>query len=131
MLTGNRGTGLPLLDCVADMQVIYRIDSNNDGTIDVATDNLATLTDTNSNGIIDAQQIRDQVKEVRVYILAHEGQRDVNYDATTTYPGNQITIPPRPLTPVLAWKYFRFCCYWYYQLAKLQVEGIYNSCETK
>jgi len=97
--TGNRGAGLPLLDCVADMQVIYRIDSNNNGTIDFATDNLATLTDTNSNGIIDAQEIREQIKEVRVYILAHEGQRDVNYDATTTYPGNQITIPPTASDP--------------------------------
>jgi prepilin-type N-terminal cleavage/methylation domain-containing protein len=69
----------PLLDCVADMQVIYRIDTNNDGTIDNTTDDISALT---------AQQIRDQVKEVRVYILAHEGQYDRNY----TYPNSTITV---------------------------------------
>lgn len=66
---------LPLLDCVADMQAVYRRDTNGDGTIDNTTDDISTLT---------AQQIRDQVKEVRVYILAHEGQKDPNYSHTTT-----------------------------------------------
>ena len=89
----NQGDGgltnfLPLLDCAADMQVIYRIDTNNDGTIDSNTDNIATLTDTNGNGVIDAQEIREQIKEVRVYILAHEGQYDRNY----TYPNASITV---------------------------------------
>jgi len=64
---------LPLLDCVADMQVVYRRDTNGDGIIDNTTDDISVLT---------AQQIRDQVKDVRVYILAHEGQRDVNYTQT-------------------------------------------------
>jgi len=78
------GTGdfMPLLDCVADIQVIF-------GTNTVGyTNNLSTLTETNGNGIIDAQEIREQVTEVRVYILAHEGQRDPNY----TYPNNSITV---------------------------------------
>jgi type II secretory pathway pseudopilin PulG len=75
------GTGdlLPLLDCVADMQVIYRRDTDGDGSIDNAIDDISVLT---------AQQIREQVKEVRVYILAHEGQRDTNY----AYPNNSITV---------------------------------------
>lgn len=75
---------LPLLDCVADIQVVFRRDTG------VYTDNLSTLTDTNGNGTIDAQEIREQIREVRVYILAHEGQRDTTY----TYPFNSITIPP-------------------------------------
>ena len=57
----------PLIDCVADMQVIYRLDTNNDGTIDSTVNDISGLT---------AQQIRDRVKEVRVYILSHEGQKD-------------------------------------------------------
>jgi hypothetical protein len=69
-------TQYPLLDCVADMQVIYRLDTN-------AEDDISALT---------AQQIRDQVKEVRVYILAHEGQRDVNY----TYTTNPVPLPAAP-----------------------------------
>ena len=56
----------PLIDCVADMQVIYRLDTNNDGTIDSTVNDISGLT---------AQQIRDRVKEVRVYILSHEGQK--------------------------------------------------------
>jgi hypothetical protein len=57
----------PLIDCVADMQVIYRLDTNNDGTIDSTVNDISGLT---------AQQIRDRVKEIRVYILSHEGQKD-------------------------------------------------------
>ncbi len=49
------------------MQVIYRLDTNNDGTIDSVVDTISGLT---------AQQIREQLREVRVYILSHEGQRD-------------------------------------------------------
>jgi len=79
----NHGGGpnniLPLLDCVGDMQVIYRMDTNADGTIDTTTDDITALT---------AQQIREQVKEVRVFVLAHEGQRDPNY----TYPTNPVTV---------------------------------------
>jgi len=57
----------PLVDCVADLQVIYRLDTNNDGTIDSTVNDISGLT---------AQQIRDRVKEIRVYILSHEGQKD-------------------------------------------------------
>jgi hypothetical protein len=64
---------LPLLDCVADMQVQYFRDTDGNGTVDDDGGNISTLT---------AAQIRDQVKEVRVYILAHEGQRDPNYTFT-------------------------------------------------
>jgi len=70
---------LPLLDCVADMQVIFRLDTDGDGSIDTTTNNIFFFT---------AQQIRQQVKEARVYILAHEGQKDVNY----TYPNSTVTV---------------------------------------
>ncbi|TAN40383.1 MAG: prepilin-type N-terminal cleavage/methylation domain-containing protein [Nitrospirae bacterium] len=67
-------TEMPIMDCVADMQVVFAIDN--------------TPTDTNINpdlfGAIPAgytaQNIRDQVKEVRVYIVSHEGQADANYN---------------------------------------------------
>ena len=63
---------LPLLDCAADIQVDFWLDTDGDGTINwPPSDNISALT---------AQQIREQVKEVRVYILAHEGQKDINYD---------------------------------------------------
>ncbi len=70
---------LPLLDCVADMQVVFGRDTG--GGAITYTDDLVGLG-------LTAQQIREQVREVRVYILAHEGQRDVNY----TYPTNPVTV---------------------------------------
>jgi prepilin-type N-terminal cleavage/methylation domain-containing protein len=61
---------LPLIDCVADMQVAYRLDITADGVIDTSTDTLIGL---------NAEQIREQVQEVRVYVLSHEGQVDRTY----------------------------------------------------
>jgi prepilin-type N-terminal cleavage/methylation domain-containing protein len=63
----------PILDCVADMQVVFRRDTNLDGTVDTISEDISGLT---------AQQIRETVKEVRVYILAQEGQRDPSYTHT-------------------------------------------------
>ncbi len=67
----------PLLDCVADMQVVSYEDR------DVPPDGEA---ETFSSGIAtgSAQTIRDQLKEVRVYMLAHEGQRDTSYTHSTS-----------------------------------------------
>ena len=77
--TGNRGTGMPLLDCVAYFQVVFRlVDPTNENNLIVA-DDLSGLT---------AQQLREQLAEVRVYILAHEGQKDMNY----TYPNSTLQI---------------------------------------
>ncbi len=65
-------TYLPLLDCVADFQVTFWLDTDGDGDIDwPPSDDISALTD---------RDIREQLKEVRVYIVAHEGQRDANYD---------------------------------------------------
>jgi prepilin-type N-terminal cleavage/methylation domain-containing protein len=75
----NNSVILPLLDCVADMRVIFRLDTDGDGAIDDTSDDISILT---------AQQIRQQVKEVRVYILAHEGQKDNSF----TY-GNPSPAP--------------------------------------
>ena len=80
-------TYLPLLDCVADMQVIYGLDMMRTGTLnpgvsgstDGYSDDLTALT---------AQNIREQVKQVRVYILAHEGQKDTTY----TYPSSTVIL---------------------------------------
>jgi prepilin-type N-terminal cleavage/methylation domain-containing protein len=66
-------TAMPIMDCVADMRVIFRRDTNGDGFADATTDNLAGLT---------AQQIRESIQEVRVDILAQEGQRDPSYTHT-------------------------------------------------
>jgi len=74
-------TELPLLDCVANMQVVYGMDNDENGSIDVYVSDISALT---------AQQIRNRVKEVQIYILAHEGQKDPNftYDKFIDAPDN-------------------------------------------
>ncbi|MFI5294083.1 MAG: PilW family protein [Thermodesulfovibrionales bacterium] len=61
---------MPLLDCVVDMQVVFGLDTNGDKVADFFGDIPVGYT---------AQQIRDQVIDVRVYIVAQEGQIDTTY----------------------------------------------------
>jgi prepilin-type N-terminal cleavage/methylation domain-containing protein len=71
----------PLLDCVADMQVVYSLDSNGDGSVDRHSDTpLAT-----------ADEVRAQVKEVRVYILAQEGAKSTGFN----FPDGSILVGER------------------------------------
>lgn len=66
----------PLLDCVADFQVVFGVDITTpspDGIVDCYTNDLS------NTGITDAENTRERVKELRVYILAHEGQMDRNF----------------------------------------------------
>ncbi len=71
----------PIVDCVADFQVVYYLDTNGDGGWDTIT-NASAL-----NGLT-AQQIREQVKSIRCYILTHEG----GVDRTYTYPNALINV---------------------------------------
>ena len=68
---------MPLLDCVADMQVIFRRDLDGDGVPENWTEDISASL---------APAIRTQVKEVRVFILAHEGQRDPDYQHPESSP---------------------------------------------
>ena len=79
--SGTTPTLLPLLDCVADMQVEYGLDTNADGVVD------NTYSDDISSGMT-AAVIRGQLMEVRVAILAQEGQRDDSYE----YPYNSVSV---------------------------------------
>lgn len=69
--TGNF-TELPLLDCVADMQVVFLVDADQNGVTDWPP------VDTLDN--MSAEDIRNQLREIRVYIVAQEGQKDPTYD---------------------------------------------------
>jgi type II secretory pathway pseudopilin PulG len=79
---GDTGENLiyPLLNCVGDMQVVLGLDSGSGITFqDPDSFAVAGLT---------ADQFRSQLKEVRIYILAHEGKKDMNY----TYPASSINV---------------------------------------
>jgi hypothetical protein len=72
-------TNYPLLDCVLDMQVVY-------GLGDVGTSEGVAFHD--DKPLTLAQDIRTQLREVRVYILAQDGGKDRSY----TYPNSTIYV---------------------------------------
>lgn len=74
-------TELPVLECVLDMQVVFTL-RNPPGS--------ATLTDVSDISMLSAQAIREQLKEIKVYILGHDGARDRNYN----YPNATIGVGP-------------------------------------
>lgn len=80
--TINHGNGVrspaPLLDCVADLQIVYGLDTSESGAINDYT--------TVAPGTAEAQ--RSQIKELRVYVLAQEGGRDITY----RYPSPTIDV---------------------------------------
>lgn len=87
---GTLDVPLPLLDCVASMQVQYMLDTDGDGTADATSTDISAL---------DAQQIRQQLRRVQVSILSHEGQRDPVYTHTSTnipVGGTLVDISPHP-----------------------------------
>lgn len=78
--SGTTPTLLPLLDCIADMQVVYGLDNNADGAVEAWSSDISVG--------MTAADIRTQLAEVRVHILAQEGQRDDSY----TTPSNTIFV---------------------------------------
>lgn len=73
---------MPLLDCVADMQVVYGLDNDGTGRVNqhfTAPANTSPVT---------AADIKNQLREIRVYILAQEGRKDLMY----SYPSPTIEV---------------------------------------
>lgn len=93
--TINHGDGklsyIPIVDCVADMQVIYGWDLKNGGV--AGTDGLIdTYSNADGSGVLgeatgsevttalgDAASIRANLKVVKVYLLVQNGRKDPNY----------------------------------------------------
>ena len=90
---GTRSGPLPLIDCVADMQVVaLASDGAGGGGIDLTWQTVPAT----------AQDIVRQIREIKVYILAQEGQKDQTFTFTNftgspnppfnnTCPGNCAT----------------------------------------
>lgn len=124
----NQGNGgqsfLPILDCVADFQVIYRLDMDGDGAAETESDadgSIVLSADGNANAASvmstfqNAADLRRRLREIRVYILAHEGQKDAHYG----YPENTITVGEYGLGSLFKlnekigteWKHYRWRVY--------------------
>ena len=69
----------PILNCVADFQVAFGLDTNLDGSIDTWTQD---ITDKRAN------QIRKELKQIRVYLLVQVGKKDRNY----LYPSSTVMV---------------------------------------
>lgn len=74
---GGARNAQPLLDCVMDFQVAFGLDTDGDRTVNAWIDDLSSLADANGNGTAD--EIRQQVRQVNVSILYHEGQKDDSF----------------------------------------------------
>lgn len=72
--SGGDITEHPLIACVANMQITFGSDANNDGLVDANP--------INDISALSAMEIKQQVKEVRIYLLVHEGSRDNGYNLT-------------------------------------------------
>jgi hypothetical protein len=81
---------MPLLDCVADFQVAFGIDASvePDGTAECYANGLGWLNPLN------AQNVRQRVRDVRIYVLAQEGQQDRQFDFDPTRINSALSNPP-------------------------------------
>ncbi len=105
----NDTNTFPLLDCVADMQVSFKLDRNGDGTFSYTT----VLNDLSGTPLT-AQQLQNQLKEVRVDILAHEGQIDnsYTYNKGTVLVGQDAALGRNfDLTAIPNWQNYRWKVY--------------------
>jgi prepilin-type N-terminal cleavage/methylation domain-containing protein len=79
----------PLLICVGDMQVEFKfVDPQNDANVRYSP----TLTGSNGVTPLSAEDIRNQLKEVRVYILSHEGRKDTGYSYSADTPAGALQV---------------------------------------
>lgn len=81
--SGGGRTLYPLLDCIGDMQVIFDMQDPADANKTMTVDTLATFT---------AEDIRNRLKAIRVYLLVQEGGKDKNYSYPFTDANNVITV---------------------------------------
>lgn len=76
---------IPILDCVADMQVVFGWDTDGDGIADTTSNaDGSSVSGTASAGTVQgamgsADSIRGMLKFVKIYLLAQDGAKDSNY----------------------------------------------------
>jgi hypothetical protein len=85
---GGKLTYMPLLDCVADMQVVFGWDMGN-GVITESSASGASTPAAIADIIADPAEIRNKLKYVKVYLMVQDGRNDSNYlNKNTLGPGN-------------------------------------------
>ena len=74
----------PVLDCVADLQVVTRMQSDQQSAVELPL--------TLARADMTAALVREQLKEIRVYILAQQGKKDPGYRYPVTDPKAAISV---------------------------------------
>lgn len=95
----------PILDCVADMQVTFYLDTTGNGVVDTSQGDMANMT---------AYQIRKELKRVEVDIVAQEGQRDTGYDFSENNTRTRLSTNTVDLSQLIGspeYKYYRWKLY--------------------
>ena len=107
-------TYYPLLDCVADMQVVFGWDLNGNGVIDESgayNSNVAMIPVSSTIGTTSAAikaimesptEIRNKLRYIKVYLMVQEGRKDTNFTNTNNLLGNTLSIvvgEPGPTPP--------------------------------
>lgn len=82
---------VPLLDCVADMQIIYGVGSAGSPVVNLYDNTTDFLTLVNSS-TDKAGTIRDQLKEIRVYVLAQDGKKDILYNYSSVNLSSRVLV---------------------------------------
>lgn len=89
----------PLLDCVANMQVVFGWDVNSDGIITESSAYGATVSVSGTASgadikaiMLDATKIRKTLKYIKVYIMAQNGRKDVNFQNTDIIMNNTFSV---------------------------------------
>ncbi len=80
---------MPLLDCVADMQLVFGWDTQSNGIITESSAYNSDVTKISVSGIAttaeikaimeDANEIRSKLKYIKVFVMAQEGRKDTGY----------------------------------------------------
>lgn len=76
---------IPIMDCVADMQVVFGWDINEDGVVDTYSNaDGSTVSGTGSTSdiqatMVNAAKLRNMLKLVKVYLMVQDGGKDPTY----------------------------------------------------
>ena len=107
MLHGAGGfTQYPLIECVADMQVVFNVAADGVNGVDVDQGGLTGLS---------AKEIRQQLKMIKVYIVGHEGGKDSGFNYATQNlavgEGNGRTLDLQAMVGSADYKHYRWKTY--------------------
>lgn len=101
---GGQLTYMPLLDCVADMQLVFGWDINGNGVIDESSayeDDASKITVSSPIGtsattiqaiMKNPADIRNTLKYIKVYVMAQEGRKDTNYLNTNSLMSSTLSV---------------------------------------